>query len=58
MRYTANFLADVELDVEANSPEEAKEKAEKLLGEYLHKEFDYAYLCEIKFLADDKGNEV
>lgn len=32
--YTANFLADVDVTIKANSPEEARKKAEKMFGEY------------------------
>lgn len=56
--YTINFLADVEVKVEAYSAVDAKEKAEKMIGEYYVKEFGYAYLSEIKFITDADGTEV
>ncbi len=56
--YTINFLADVDVTVEASSPDEAREKAEKMFGEYHGKKFDYAYLSEIKFITKADGTEV
>ena len=35
--YTVNFLADVDVNIEANSPEEAREKAKEMFGEYYDK---------------------
>ena len=35
--YTVNFLADVDVTIEAASPEEARRKAEKMFGEYYDK---------------------
>ena len=32
--YIVNFLADIDVKIEANSPEEAREKAKKMFGEY------------------------
>ena len=40
--YVVNFLADVDVKVEADSPEEARAKAEKMFGEYYDKQFSYA----------------
>lgn len=37
--YTVNFLADVDVTIEAASPEEARRKAEKMFGEYYDKQF-------------------
>jgi hypothetical protein len=56
--YTANFLADVDVTIKANSPEEARKKAEKMFGEYHDKQFEYAYLSEIKFITTADGTEV
>lgn len=42
--YTVNFLADVDVTIKAESPEEARRKAEKMFGEYHDKQFGYAYL--------------
>lgn len=56
--YTANFLADVDVTIKANSPEEARKKAEKMFGEYHDKQFEYAYLSGIKFITTADGTEV
>lgn len=56
--YTVNFLADVDITIKAETPEEARRKAEKMFGEYHNKNFDYAYLSEIKFIATADGTEV
>lgn len=56
--YTANFLADVDVTIKANSPEEARKKAEKMFEEYHDKQFEYAYLSEIKFITTADGTEV
>lgn len=42
--YTVNFFADVDVTIKAESPEEARKKAEKMFGEYHDKQFEYAYL--------------
>ena len=56
--YTVNFLADVDVTIKAESPEEARKKAEKMFGEYHDKQFGYAYLSEIKFITTADGTEV
>lgn len=56
--YTINFLADVDVKVEANSPEEAREKAKEMFGEYYDKQFGYVYLSEVKFITKSDGTEV
>lgn len=56
--YVVNFLADVDVKIEADSPEQAREKARKMFGEYHDKKFDYAYLSEIKFVTKSDGTEV
>lgn len=56
--YTVNFLADVDVAIEAASPEEARRKAEEMFGEYHDKQFGYAYLSEIKFVTTADGTEV
>lgn len=56
--YVVNFLADVDVHIEASSPEEAREKAKKMFGEYHEKEFVYVYLSEIKFITTSDGTEV
>lgn len=55
--YTVNFLADVDVKIIADSPEDARRKAEKMFGEYHDKKFDYAYLAEIKFITKADGTE-
>lgn len=57
-RYTINFLADVDVSVNAGSPQEARRKAKEMFGEYTNKQFEYAYICEIRYIADEEGNEV
>ena len=56
--YTVNFLADVDVTIEAASTEEARRKAEEMFGEYHDKQFGYAYLSEIKFVTTADGTEV
>ena len=56
--YVANFLADVDVKIEADSPEDARAKAEKMFGEYHDKKFSYAYLSEIKNITTSDGTEV
>lgn len=56
--YTVSFLADVDVTIKAESPEEARRKAEKMFGEYHDKQFEYAYLSEIKFITTADGTEV
>ena len=56
--HTVNFLADVDVAIEAASPEEARRKAEEMFGEYHDKQFGYAYLSEIKFVTTADGTEV
>ena len=55
--YTVNFLADIDVKIIADSPEEARKKAEKMFGEHHDKKFDYAYLAEIKFITKVDGME-
>ena len=43
--YTVNFLADVDVTIKAESPEEARKKAEKMFGEYHDKQFDM-HICQ------------
>lgn len=56
--YIVNFLADIDVKIEANSPEEAREKAKKMFGEYYDKQFSYAYLSEVKLITKADGTEV
>lgn len=56
--YTVNFLADVDVNIEANSPEEARKKAKEMFGEYYDKQFSYAYLSEVKLITKADGTEV
>jgi|GEM_PF-1696087 hypothetical protein len=55
--YVVNFLADVEIKIEADSQEEARAKAKKMFGEYHDKQFSYAYLSEIKNITTSDGTE-
>lgn len=55
--YVVNFLSDVEIKIEADSPDEARAKAEKMFGGYLDKQFSYAYLSEIKNITTSDGTE-
>ena len=57
-KYIVNFLADVDMEIKANPPEEAKRKARELYGEYYDRQFDYVYLSEIKFVTTADGKEV
>lgn len=57
--YTVNFFADVDVKIEANSPEEARKKAlETFGGEYYDKKFDYVCLGDINFITKSDGTEV
>lgn len=56
--YTVSFLAEVEIPMEAESPEEARKMAEEMFAEYYNKQFPYAYLSEIKSIRDESGMEV
>ena len=56
--YTITFTSTTDVVIVATNPEEAKEKAEALLGEHNYQTFDYTYLSEVAFIADEKGNEV
>jgi hypothetical protein len=56
--YTVSFTSTTDVTIEATSPEEAKEKAKALLGEHNYQQYEYTYLSEIAFVADEKGNEV
>ena len=54
-KYTANYLADIDVAVEADSPEQAKEIAQQRLGEYVNCQFKYAYLSEVNYVEDENG---
>lgn len=57
--YTITFAAQVDVRVEADSPKEAKEKAEKMFGEYDETTpFHYTYLSDIVNITDKDRNEV
>ena len=56
--FVVTFSAHIDIPIAAKSPEEAKKKAAELLGNYEHKEFDYAYLADVEFVNDGNGNEV
>lgn len=57
--YTVTFVAQVDVRVEADSPKDAKEKAEKMFGEYDETTpFHHTYLSEIVNVTDKDGNEV
>lgn len=56
--YTVNFIADVDVKIEANSPEEARRKAREMYGEYYDKQFDYVFLSELNFVRSEDGTEV
>lgn len=57
--YNITFAAQVDVLVEANSPKDAKEKAEKMFGEYDETTpFHHTYLSEIVNVTDKDGNEV
>lgn len=56
--YTVNFIADVDVKIEANSPEEARRKAKEMYGEYYDKQFDYVFLSELNFVISADGTEV
>ena len=55
--YVVTISADIEVSVTARTPEEAREKVEKTLGEYHNQAFKYTYLSEIKLVTDENGNE-
>lgn len=55
--YTVNIASQIEVSVSAKSPQEAKEKVEKMLGEYYNQAFEYAYLSEVESVTDENGNE-
>lgn len=57
--YNITFAAQVDVLVEAGSPKEAKEKAEKMFGEYDESaSFHYTYLSDIVNITDKDRNEV
>ena len=56
--YTVSIFSYVDVVIKAVSPEEAREKAEKMYGEHINESFDYAYLSEISNVVDADGNEV
>lgn len=55
--YSVTVYAEVTMPVMAKSPSEAREKAEKMLGEYHDQAFEYIYLSEIINVTDGDGNE-
>ena len=54
--YVINFNADVDVKIEANSPEEAKRKAREMFGEYYDKQFAYVYLSDVNFVASRQNH--
>ena len=57
--YSVTFAAQVDVLVEADSPKDAREKAEKMFGEYDEiTPFHYTYLSDIMNVTDKDGNEV
>mgnify|MGYP007030241871 FL=1 len=57
--YSVTFAAQVDVLVEAGSPKDAREKAEKMFGEYDETTpFHYTYLSDIMNVTDKDGNEV
>lgn len=52
-KYIVNFIADVDVKIEANSPEEAKRKAQEMFGEYYDRQFDYVYLSDVNFVSNN-----
>ena len=57
--YSVTFAAQVDVLVEADSPKDAREKAEKMFGEYDETTpFQYTYLSDIMNVTDKDGNEV
>ena len=57
--YSVTFAARVDVLVEANSPKEAREKAEKMFGAYDETtNFHCTYLSDIVNVTDKNGNEV
>lgn len=59
MKYTVNFYADVDVNIEADSAEEARNKAEEMLcKEHRNEAFIYAYIRDVNFIVDEKGGEV
>jgi hypothetical protein len=55
MKYTVNYWARVDITIKADNPEQAKELAEEELGTHENREFSYAYLSEINYIEDEKG---
>lgn len=57
--YSVTFAAQVDVLVEAGSPKDAREKAEKMFGEYDETTpFHHTYLSEIVNVTDKDENEV
>lgn len=57
MKYTINFYADVDINVEADSDEEARNKAEEMLRKEHHNEnFAYVYIRDVNFIEGEKGD--
>lgn len=62
MKYRVNMLADLDVEVEANNPEEARQLArKKYSGEWLDgrtPDTTYIYIYdEIRFVTDENGDE-
>lgn len=59
MKYVFNFFCDVDFTIEANSPEEARAKADKLRGtEIINERMEYVYVSDINNIIDENGGEV
>lgn len=57
MKYTINFYADVDINVEADSDEEARNKAEEMLcKEYRNENFVYVYIRDVNFIEGERGD--
>lgn len=59
MKYVINFFCDVDFTVDAESPKEARAKAENLLGKEIQNEkMEYVYISDINNIVDENGGEV
>lgn len=59
MIYTVNFFADVDIDINADSIEELKEKIASIDGtEIKNRIMQYVYLRGAIYVLDEDGNEV
>lgn len=57
--YIINFFADVDVEIEAETPEEAVQKAREMLGtEHIEELFKYVYLSDINNITTSDGTEV